>query len=43
VSPRLNVRVSNLSKRAAMMPLKTIASTPCADAEPTSFACEIVW
>src|SRR5206468_11082800 len=43
VSPRLNVRVSNRSRSVAMMALKMIASTPCADAEPTSLACEIVW
>ena len=43
VSPRLKVRVSSRSRSAAMIELKTIASTPCADDEPTSLACEIVW
>src|SRR5207244_3535106 len=43
VSPRLNVRVSNRSRSAATIELKMIASTPCADDEPTSLACEIVW
>jgi hypothetical protein len=37
------VRVSSRSSSAAMIELKMIASTPCADAPPTSFACEIVW
>src|SRR5205085_11140614 len=43
VNPLRNVRVSRRSRSAAMIELKTIASTPCADDVPTSFACEMVW